>query len=341
LAKAAAGRPAPTLLGKPVTWPGPDRPPLPAVTEEECPAPLVEALEQALPCPIFSNHERRWQERALARLGLAADPSTTRGLFALYAQAGARFAVTGDELRSFVSAVARTNVSAHVHRSPWEQERVAFQRAQAAADSAAERLVQVAGAAGPALTLPVLGAPEAALPVSVLAPRMEEAFRGAVKARAAETVRVLDSLRAAELVGGLTWYCPGVARYHSYAWRLTDHAAAARSFTQGVSVVTEQDVRRDFTHTLLTHDLIDATSTPVAAYRGRVPKRVTRLLHKTPPWILPLLRVVDGTEVARGMFESLVGSQTRTERNVMALDPALTLFDFVLTAWDESEAKRG
>lgn len=90
------------------------------------------------------------------------------------------------------------------------------------------------------------------------------------------------------------------------------------------------------------HHLSTVSDLPLATYRGAVPKRVHVLHERIPKWVLPHLRVMEGTSFPEEVYVRDEKTEVVVHEKFIReykYDPAVRLGDVVLAGWSSDELK--
>ena len=91
------------------------------------------------------------------------------------------------------------------------------------------------------------------------------------------------------------------------------------------------------------YQLLDAKRNPFPGPEMPLPPKARGILDATPVWLRPLVEYVSGTQfreriLARDTVQK-TWTETETERVTFKGDPAITIFDYILTGWTDAEQK--
>jgi len=162
--------------------------------------------------------------------------------------------------------------------------------------------------------------------------------------------RQLAYLVAIEQVGSITWMKDDVCRYTFFENKVTDRKTGGRKSSEVVGnqrrTTTKESFDREFEHTRVVHDVIDAQKHPLPAFHVDQPQRVELLIDAVPSWLDGISAVVTGFEISeerstrRGVVDQWTDSNTTVEdlpvRRVerARYDPAVIIGPYVLTGWN-------
>ena len=99
----------------------------------------------------------------------------------------------------------------------------------------------------------------------------------------------------------------------------------------------------EYRKALHSYELMDVKCYSFPGPEVPLPPQVSTLLDSIAPWLRPLIKYVTGTQIRARVLErdtvQKEWSETQVERVTYKGDPAITLFDYILTGWTDSEQK--
>ena len=187
--------------------------------------------------------------------------------------------------------------------------------------------------------------------VSVLTEDLERA----IELMAEEILNALEVCVQRELIGRIEWVGKTCCRFNFYKHVVIQKHVAGERESVPLSSHWEDDRLAEaeyVRHLQGVHErqrqlhqieLMDARRYKFPPESYPLPPQVRGLLDCVAPWLRPLIRYVDGTQILASMDQKELGRKEWTaidiERVRYRPDPAITLFDYVLTGWTDTEQR--
>ncbi len=181
-----------------------------------------------------------------------------------------------------------------------------------------------------------------AMPPEQLVDWLKTEFRSETDRIARRIATTLHYLADFNIVGLVDWLTADVCTFHYFTWS-ADHSSSSKTERTGDimawnTLITRVNHTTTLRRTRHTHHVVNAGMHLVTDYKGKMPKRVKRLIESAPAWLKPYLVVIDGTETLSERVTAVASEQTeQTVHSVVRYDPAIAIGPFILTGWNESE----
>jgi hypothetical protein len=148
-------------------------------------------------------------------------------------------------------------------------------------------------------------------------------------------VRMLDSLVEKRRAGTIEWSCSESCVLTFYQGQTKQRATGVRHYANR----TETDVETSLLTSVYRHDLIKVKPHALPAEQIPKPQRVQDFLRAIRKWLLPFLRIIDGTIVRKqtGTTTTVLRTEVRT---VLKPDPVIAIGDHVLVGWCPEEVEK-
>jgi hypothetical protein len=153
----------------------------------------------------------------------------------------------------------------------------------------------------------------------------------------------LHLLAEAEYVSIIEWFNPKALRYHffrmeAFRTELGRHKTTTGDMITGRTITTTVQNRVEVFNERRVHTVVNARVQTPDEYRGRVPKRIARLLDAIPAEVRPFVTIIDGVVSQEVIHRRVASSRIETQtRAVYIPDPALALFNtWAINGWGGS-----
>lgn len=153
----------------------------------------------------------------------------------------------------------------------------------------------------------------------------------------------LHLLAEAEYVSIIEWFNPKALRYHffrmeAFRTELGRNKTTTGDMITGRTITTTVQNRVEVFNERRVHTVVNARVQTPDEYRGRVPKRIARLLDAIPAEVRPFVTIIDGMVSQEVIHRRVASSRIETQtRAVYIPDPALALFNtWAINGWGGS-----
>jgi len=153
----------------------------------------------------------------------------------------------------------------------------------------------------------------------------------------------LHLLAEAEYVSIIEWFNPKALRYHFFRMEasrteLGRNKRTTGDMISGRTITTTVQNRVEVFNERRVHTVVNARVQTPEEYRGRVPKRIARLLDAIPAEVRPFVTIIDGMVSQEVIHRRVASSRIETQTHAVYIpDPALALFNsWAINGWGGS-----
>lgn len=150
-----------------------------------------------------------------------------------------------------------------------------------------------------------------------------------------------DKMLEHRFLGAISWATETSCNFIDWQHRIEVDIRNSREVTR-TAITRTSDIKATHTATHRVQFLMAAKSQPLDDFALPIPSQFSRVLLKVPPALKPDIRVVSGQRfrhtTKEHCFDEKQWQEKTVERVAVHYDPAVTIGDVVLFAWDEDDS---